>query len=161
MTQIVIQQNASLTTSAACCFIAVISILLLSIAAGFAYQGLWLVAPFAGLEVVLLITVFWHLLSSSRRKQLISVDFDMVRVEVGIDRAEYACDFKRAWVQVVLESSKIRGYPSKLFLRSSGSQVRIGEVLNENERVLLARRLKRLVTEYPKSRSIIDYKYKG
>ena len=150
MTQIVIQQNASLTTSAACCFIAVISIVLLVIAAGFAYQGLWLVAPFAGLEVVLLIAVFWHLLKSGRRKQLISIDSDTVRVEVGVDRAECVCDFKRAWVQVVLESSRIRGYPSKLFLRSSGSQVRVGEVLNEDERILLADRLKRLVTEYPR-----------
>jgi len=150
MTQIVIQQNASLTASAACCFIAAISAVLLLIAAGFAYQGLWLVTPFAGLEIVLLIAVFLHLLKSSRRKQLISVDSDTVKVEVGIDRAECVCDFKRAWVQVVLESSKIRGYPSKLFLRSAGSQVRIGEVLNEDERVSLARRLKRLVTEYPR-----------
>ncbi len=150
MTQIVIQQNASLTPSAACCFVAVISIVLFLIAVGFAYQGLWLIAPFAGFEVILLMAVFWHLLKNSRRKQLISVGSDVVKVEEGFDYAEYVCDFKRAWVQVVLESSRIRGYPSKLFLRSAGSQVRIGEVLNEDERVLLAYQLEKLFVEYPR-----------
>jgi len=154
MTQIVIQPNASLTALAACWFISGVSLVMFLIAAGFAYFGLWLIAPFAGLEVVLLIVVFRSLLKSSRRKELIYIGTNTVRVEVGVDCPECASSFKRAWTQVVLEPSSLKGYPSRLFLRCSGLQVRIGEVLNDDERALLARRLKRLVLENPDMGSI-------
>lgn len=145
MTQIVIQPNASLSKQGAIWLVSGLSVVMLLISAGFAWFGLWLIAPFAGLEIILLVVVFRFVLKGSRRKQVIEIDADEVRIEEGFDCPECASSFKRQWVQVVLEPARIRGYPTRLFLRSAGKQVRIGEVLNDEERLQLAQQLKKLV----------------
>lgn len=145
VTRIVIQPNASLTRQGAIAFISSLAVIVFVIAAGFARVGMWLVFPFAGLEILLLIFVFRHLLKSGRRKQVIYIDDDMVRVEEGCGGPEHECKFRKPFTSVVFEPAKIRGYPSRLFLRSAGKQVQIGEVLNEDERQALSRHLRQLV----------------
>ncbi len=149
MTRIVIKPNASLSKKGAVWLVSSLSFVMLLISAVFAWLGLWLVAPFAGLEIILLVVIFRYLLKNSRRKQVIEIDAEDVRIEEGIDSPECASSFKRRWVQVVLEPPKIRGYPTRLFLRSAGKQVRVGEVLDDDERQQLAQQLKRLVVNEP------------
>ncbi len=146
MTRIVIESNASANGADLLPLIASLALVMLVIAGSFAWMGLWLVAPFCGLEILLLIGVLGYLRKHGRRKQVISIDSDEVRIEDGVDRPEHAASFKRAWVEIVLEPARIRGYPSRLFLRCAGKQVRIGEMLNDKERQALARRLRSLVS---------------
>jgi len=145
MTRIVIESNASANKVGVTGLVASLILIMAVIAAGFAWFGLWLIAPFCGLEVVFLIAVFGYLSRHGRRKQVISIDSDEVRIEDGIESPECSTSFRRAWVQVVLEPARTRGYPSRLFLRSVGKQVRIGEMLSDSERSELARRLRHLI----------------
>ncbi len=145
MTRIVIESNASANKVGVTGLIASVSLVMAIIAAGFAWFGLWLIAPFCGLEIILLILVFRHLSKHGRRKQVISIDSDEVRIEDGVESPEYSTSFRRAWVQVVLEPAQTRGYPNRLFLRSVGKQVRVGEMLSDSERLELARRLRQLI----------------
>ncbi|HBS27306.1 MAG TPA: hypothetical protein DD827_09325 [Gammaproteobacteria bacterium] len=102
MTRIVIQPNASLSKKGAFWLVSSLSVVMLLISAWFAWLGLWLIAPFAGLEIILLVVIFRYVLKDSRRKQVIEISTDEVRIEEGIDCPECASSFKRSWVQVVL-----------------------------------------------------------
>ena len=142
---IVVSPNASMTWLEAKWFLAGISTLILLIAAGFAMMGLWLVFPFAGLEVLVLSAVFYTLIGKGVRQEVVHVNSERVRVEAGGRHLEQSCCFHRVWTQVLLEPEKIRGYPTRLLLRSAGKQVEVGAFLNNDERQTLWLRLKQLI----------------
>lgn len=142
---IVVSPNASMTWQEAKWFLAGLSGVILMIASGFAMMGLWLILPFAGLEVLVLVAVFYVLAGNGARREVVHIDSKQVRVEAGRQCLEHSCCFHRVWTQVLLEPEKIRGYPTRLLLRSAGKQVEVGAFLNNDERQALWLRLKQLI----------------
>lgn len=128
-----------------CCFLALMSVTSLGIGMAFAWQGLWMVLPFAGLEMIFLAVAFHCVRKSGSCREVVSVGTESVRIEVGHHSPEYVCEFKRPWTQVLLLAPKIKGYPSKLLLRSGGKQVEVGACLSDEERLTLHDHLVRLV----------------
>lgn len=124
------------------CIIALFS---LGVAIGFFSQGLTLILPFAGLELIALGIVLYVSAWRGGVREVINIADDKVRIETGRDSAEQQHQFERAWVQVVLEQSWHNWYPSRLYLRSHGQQVEIGHFLNEQERQGLAKELYRAI----------------
>lgn len=121
------------------------SVTSLGIALVFAWQGLWMILPFAGLEMLVLAVAFYQVHKKACSREVISFDTDDIRVEVGRDAPEHVCIFQRAWTQVLLQTPSIKGYPSKLFLRSGGRQLELGACLNDDERQALHDHLVKLV----------------
>jgi len=117
----------------------------IGVALGFFSQGLTLILPFAGLEVVALGVVLYISAWRGGVKEVISVTGDKIRIEIGHDVPEQHHELKRVWAQVVLERSWNNWYPSRLFIRSHGQQVEIGRFLNEAERQGLAKELQKLI----------------
>ena len=111
------------------------------IAAGFAWQGAWLVLPFAGLEMLVLGAALYSVGRRCARWQLVSVCEDAVEVTEA-DAAAGRHRFSRAWARVELVPPAIRGYPARLLIRSHGRTVEIGDCLNEEEKHYLARQLR-------------------
>jgi uncharacterized membrane protein len=117
----------------------------LGIAGYFASAGFWLALPFAGLEIGLL---GWGLYVSARR----SCMYEVVWVRSGtveIQREERGsqrhCTFDRYWTEVRLVPAAYRLHSSRLFLRSRGYEIELGQFLPEGERAHLALQLKRLI----------------
>jgi len=117
----------------------------IGVALGFFSQGLTLVLPFAGLEVVALGAALYISAWRGGVKEVISVTGDKIRIEIGHDSPEQCHELKRVWAQVVLERPWNNWYPSRLFIRSHGRQVEIGRFLNESERQGLAKELQKLI----------------
>jgi uncharacterized membrane protein len=123
----------------------VIASFTIGVALGFFSQGLTLVLPFAGLEVVALGAALYISAWRGGVKEVISVTEDKIRIEIGHDSPEQRHELKRAWVQVVLQRPWNSWYPSRLFIKSHGRQVEIGRFLNESERQGLAKELQKLI----------------
>jgi uncharacterized membrane protein len=138
----VITPNSSLSWRGNQLFLVVISAVSFSIAGMFAAQGMWLVLPFAGLEMLVLAVALHRCCARSRWQEVISIRGRRVRVAVGTDRPERWCTFDRSWARVILAQAKTRGYPSRLLIRSHGREVEIGACLIEEERQRLAAALR-------------------
>jgi uncharacterized membrane protein len=123
----------------------VIASFTIGVALGFFSQGLTLVLPFAGLEVVALGAALYISAWRGGVKEVISVTEDKIRIEIGHDSPEQRHELKRVWAQVVLQRPWNSWYPSRLFIRSHGRQVEIGRFLNESERQGLAKELQKLI----------------
>ena len=119
----------------------------LGVALGFFFQGLILILPFAGLELLALGVVLYISAWRGGVREVISITDDKIKVESGRDVPETSCEFNKVWAQVVLEHSWHNWYPSKLYIRSHGRQIEVGRFLNEEERRGLAKELRRAITE--------------
>lgn len=115
----------------------------LGIAVGFFMQGLTLILPFAGLELLALGAALYISAWRGGRREVINIDNEKVTVEIGRDEPEQRFEFDRIWLKVVLQKSWSSWYPSRLLLRSHGRQIEIGSFLNEQERQALASTLRK------------------
>ncbi|MEJ2761212.1 MAG: DUF2244 domain-containing protein [Gammaproteobacteria bacterium] len=109
----------------------------LLIAAFFWMQGLPLVLPFSGLELLLLGAVLYITAWNSDWREVIIVGDDLVSVETGRYGPVSHCEFQRPWAKVIILRPG-GWYPSRLIIRSHGRQIEIGRFLNEQERQGLA-----------------------
>lgn len=120
-----------------------------SIALGFLVQGLWMVMPFAGLEMLALaVGLYLGALRASER-EVIRIQGDTVAVERGRRWCHEVTRFPRGWVRIELMRARRLGYPSRLLLRSHGRETEIGNCLNEAERDRLATDLRSWISLTP------------
>ncbi|MEN8802150.1 MAG: DUF2244 domain-containing protein [Thiogranum sp.] len=113
-----------------------------SIATAFALQGVWLILPFAGLEMLVLGAALYIVARRGCCWQTVLIHGDHIEIvkhDLNSDRQQ---TFKRAWAQVKLEQARIKGYPSRLTIRSHGRAVEIGSYLADKERENLALELR-------------------
>ena len=108
-------------------------------------MGFWLVLPFAGLEIGLLA---WALRTSMARKhqrQTITIADETVTIIDVAPPTTRCVEFPRHWAQVRIRAGGSPLHPSRLTVESHGRRCEIGHFLNEQERLSLAKRLKRLI----------------
>ena len=117
----------------------------ISIAFSFFTQGLTLILPFAGLELLALGVVLYISAWRSNIKEVVNVNEEKIRIEIGRDVPEKIYELDKAWANIVLERSWNNWYPSRLLLRSHGRQLEIGKFLNEQERQCLAIELNKAI----------------
>jgi uncharacterized membrane protein len=141
----VINHNRSLSWRGHCLFLALIALLLGIITAGFVLAGLWLVAPFAFLELVVVGAVLTCFHRRAQTTELIEISPPEVTVSVGRDRAERRYVLPHAEARVVLNPAAVRGHPSRLFICSADRGVEVGRCLGDDERRQLARELQNLI----------------
>jgi uncharacterized membrane protein len=125
-------------------FLMVIALLDGLIALLFAWQGLWLVLPFSGLEVAALGAGLYCCSRATYRRELILVEGERVVVLRGGERVECRDELARAWTRLQWQSVCERGC-SRLLLGSHGRFFEIGAFLVETERRQLAGDLGRLL----------------
>ncbi|MGV6827345.1 MAG: DUF2244 domain-containing protein [bacterium] len=148
--QVVLSPNNSDSRLQSIILLSSISLILLLVGAVFAWHGLWVVLPFAGLEVLALWIALAVVSKGSARRQVITIESDRVRVEKGSCQHRYSkqsgpqvCfEYPRSWARLSAVPAKQRWYPSRLLIGASGQHVEIGEFLTEEERQELAIRLK-------------------
>jgi uncharacterized membrane protein len=125
-------------------FLMVIALLNGLIALLFAWQGLWLVLPFSGLEVAALGASLYCCSRATYRRELILVEGGRVVVLRGAERIECRDEFARACVGLKWQAVG-EGGRSRRLLGSHGRFSEIGAFLGETERRQLAGDLGRLL----------------
>ena len=134
----VARRNNSLSSTGRLVAFALIFIVSIGIAAAFATFGAWLILPFAGLEMLVLFFAFRYMERHAADYEQIEIDGDTVKVEWTSAGSLRRGAFNRHWAQVVAN-----GDGSRIALRSHGRELEIGRYLNDEQRLDLARALRR------------------
>lgn len=122
-------------------FVICFAVLSLTIALSFFSVGLWLVLPFAGLEVLAVGVAIGYSIKRSQGYEWIVVtdrDVAVTRSEFGGSRSY---NFQRYWTQVRLEKPASRLRPHRLLVGSHGRFVEIGREFLDEDRENFAARL--------------------
>jgi uncharacterized membrane protein len=137
--------NCSLTPRAAKRFFGCTCLFSLAFAMIFVVQGFWPVLPFWALEMLALGLA----LNASMRRRLYTQTVLITESQISLvtrsRRGEAKQEFARHWAKVRLRSPRTRLSPSKLTIESSGRACEVGSFLTDEERSLLAQRLRGLV----------------
>ena len=123
-----------------------VSSVALIIAGSFASIGLWLILPFAGLEVIALVVLMWWVAHQCCRKQVITIEDNRVIVEKGYHSPNFTWESEIFWTRLVIHKPPYRGHPSRLFLCSRQETLEIGEFLDEKEKKNLVAEICQVVT---------------
>lgn len=134
----VITPNPSMSWSANKFFIGSLAFWSFGMATVFAVQGYWMILPFVGFEIALLTMVLYWCCWQSTRREVISIDAENVKIEVGRQQAEELHHFQSAWTKVIFYPPKSEVRPGRLVMRSKGKEVEVGAFLSDDERQTLA-----------------------
>ena len=120
----------------------------LAIAGYFWVQGLTLVLPFSGLELLALGAALYVTAWRGGVREVITITDAAVSMETGRSRRQQRYDFQRYWTRVVLRRPWSTWHPSKLLLCSHGREIEVGRFLNEEERKGLAVMLQSAINQH-------------
>jgi uncharacterized membrane protein len=115
----------------------------LGMALGFAAVGAWLVLPYSALEMAVLYLAFRWFERHARDWERVSVCGDRVILERDSAGVYTRREFNRFWARVELEESGGLDRRPHLTLRFAAEREHFGEALVAEERVAVARELRR------------------
>lgn len=107
--------------------------------------GAWPVVGFMGLDVLLMWWAFRRNFADSERAERISAEGDALVLQRLSRQGAGEVRFNRRWVKVELEEDHERELIGRLFLRSHGQSHEIASFLGAEERLSLAKALRRAI----------------
>jgi uncharacterized membrane protein len=127
-------------------FLWLISSLVLFIATIFALLGLWVILPFAGIEIIALVSLMYWVTHQCRRKQVITLSDNRIFVEAGYTSPGSSWESELFFTRLFVDKPPYRdGKPVKVFLRGRQQQLEIGEFLNEEDKQKLITELRSVI----------------
>jgi len=142
---ITLSPNSSLTGIYRIIFLASISFICVGIATVFYFFGAYLILPFAGIEIAILLIAFYLSFKWSSRKELIYISQEVVKIEKGIHKAEYLWEEFRTFTSFQIEKDANKSL--KLSFRSKGDDVIVGDFLNEDDKNILINEIRNIIDE--------------
>lgn len=140
--RIVLSPNCSIRWRDLVLFYIFTCVIALAIGIFFTLQGLWLVLPFSGLEMLALGYCLYLTSRKVYRQEVITLDSDRTRVEKGVQRVHHSWEFETPWLRLVDEPHGHRKRHRRLALGSHGNYVEVGDFLDNSEKDALAFQLK-------------------
>ena len=142
---ITLSPNSSLTGIYRIIFLASISFICVGIATVFYFFGAYLILPFAGIEIAILLIAFYLSFKWSSRKELIYISQEVVKIEKGIHKAEYLWEEFRTFTsfQIAKDANK----SLRLSFRSKGDDIIVGDFLNEDDKNILINEIRNIIDE--------------
>ena len=142
---ITLSPNSSLTGIYRIIFLASISFICVGIATVFYFFGAYLILPFAGIEIAILLIAFYISFKWSSRKELIYISQEVVKIEKGIHKAEYLWEEFRTFTSFQIEKDANKSL--RLSFRSKGDDVIVGDFLNEDDKNILINEIRNIIDE--------------
>ena len=137
--------NSSLVGIYRIIFLSSITLVCGGIGVIFYFLGAALILPFAGLELSILFIAFYLSFKWSSKKEKIYISQDIVKVERGINKAEYSWKEFRTFTsfQIQKDINKI----IRLSFRSKGKDIFVGDFLNEEDKIKLKDEVSLIIQE--------------
>ena len=108
----------------------------------FTLQGLWIVLPFSGLEMLALGVGLYLTSRKVYRREVITLDQRRTRIEKGVQQVDQSWEFETPWIRLLDEQGGTRDRRRKLSLGAHGNYVEVGGFLDITEKDALAFQLK-------------------
>ena len=143
--RIVLRPNNSASWKFNLQVVASLAVIAFLISGYFALQGLWLVFPFAGLEIGFLTYCLYLRLRANINTEVITFDESSVIVERGCYHAEKSWKYHRMWAKIFVKKPTTRGRAKQVFIRSHGKELELGSFLNKSDKEVLIKNLKAVV----------------
>ena len=138
---LVARRNNSLSSGGRFLVLGSLAIVVVAISLGFAFNGAWVVLPFAGLDLLVVVMAFRYVERHAGDYECITFHDDAIVIESRHGGKADRFEFNRPWVQVMF--TEPRGAErGRLVLRSHGKEVAFGIHLTGEQRAAVARRLK-------------------
>lgn len=134
VTTIVLRPNRSADWHEIKVWLAVISIPALIVALGWFFVGVWIILPFAGLELGLLCYFMYRVCYQNYREQHITIERDNVILSSGIGKPEQHYVFTRPDCYLAVKQATKPIENLELALQSETQTFAIGEFLNPEDR---------------------------
>jgi len=138
----ILAPNCSISWRELLLFYFLTCIVALAIGLFFTLQGLWLVLPFSGLEMLALGLGLYVTSRKVYRREVIMLDPDRIRIEKGVHRIDQSWEFSTPWVSIRDDRGDDRSGRRRLVIGASGSSVEVGSFLANWEKEELAFQLK-------------------
>jgi len=138
---LIARRNNSLSSAGRAVVLGSLVVVCLAISLAFAFNGAWLVLPFAGAEMFVLFLAFRLIERHAGDFESIAIKGDRVLVERWETGRVNRYELNRYWVQVVVHRRGPAG-KTTLALRSHGREVEFGQHLTQDQRDALARTLR-------------------
>lgn len=133
----VARRNNSLTSTGRLTVFAFLFVVSVGIASAFALLGAWPVLPFAGIEMLVLFLALRWIERRAADYERIAIAGDRVEIEICEAGRARSHELSRSWAQLVSRNG------ADLALRSHGREIEIGRHLSDDQRLALARELRR------------------
>lgn len=138
-----ISPNSSLNGLARLVFLLSISLVCIGIATVFFFLGAVLILPFAGLEIIILLTAFYLNFNWSRQRQKIFISQDLVLIQKGRKKIEYSWQEFRTFTSFLVDKNSDE--ITKLCFRSKGIDVEVAEFLNQDDKKILQKEISEII----------------
>jgi uncharacterized membrane protein len=142
---IILKPNNSATWRFNMMVVASLAFIATLISTFFLLQGLWLIAPFSGLEVLALLGCLYLRARSNIQTEVIKFKPDKVIIEQGRTFAEKSWEYHRSWAKVFVRKPRLRGRPDRIVIRSHGREVELGSFLNKDDKETLVKKLRNII----------------
>ena len=137
--------NSSLVGIYRVIFLVSITLVCGGIATIFYFFGAALILPFAGLELTILFIAFYLSFRWSSKKEKIYISNEIVKIEKGINKAEYLWEEFRTFTSFQVKRNKDQSI--RMSFRSKGEDVFVGDFLNEDDKILLKDSVTEIIEE--------------
>ena len=142
---IVLKPNNSATWQFNMMVVISLAFIALLISTFFLLQGLWLIAPFSGLEVLALLACLYLCARSNIQTEIIKFSPDKVIVEQGRTFAEKSWEYNRSWAKIFVRKPARKGHPDQVVIRSHGKELELGSFLNSEDKEALVNKLRKII----------------
>ena len=142
---IILKPNNSATWRFNMTVVASLALLAILISTFFLLQGLWLIAPFSGLEVLALLGCLYLCVRSNIQTEIIKFSPDKVVIEQGRTFAEKSWEYHRSWAKIFVRKPRHKGHPDQIVIRSHGKELELGSFLNKDDKQTLVNKLRVII----------------
>ena len=141
-TIITLSPNQSASWKETKTIIIIMVVLVMVIAVGWTLSGAWVILPFAGLEVGLFAYFMYRVCKQGFAQQIITISENFVLIESGIQRREVARTYNRDLLSFEVTETERDWHLPDIIVCLENYRLSIGEVLNQEDRMLLKDALK-------------------
>lgn len=106
------------------------------------WLGIWLILPFASLELMFLFIFMHHSLRSSYRKEMLVLTVHSIKVSSGLNSPELKWRFNKESCEVLILEMRHPDDPYCIYLQDDENKIELGRYLNTDDKSHLIEELK-------------------
>jgi len=133
-TRFIVQANQSMSWRANLYLAASLAVIVLGIGIVLAAYGLWMVLPFAGAEVALIVVCLYLTLKRLSKQEVITVNSDAIKLEWGYNSPDLSVELPRQWSHLKYHCPESKFEVGELSLGAYGKSYALGTCLNRDEK---------------------------
>lgn len=140
--RVIVMANRSMSWRANLYLAASLGFVCMGMAIAMAWFGMWMILPFAGAEVVLIVACLYLTQKRLSRKEVITVDNEAIRLEWGYNQPDVTVNLPRRWTRLSYSCPDSVFEVGHLSVAAHGERYALGSCLNKAEKRALYTELK-------------------